>query len=269
MARTGPYRQKRPKGGGTTKKNGKKKAAASATSKKKTGDAKKSAQKKQRISDNTNTDQNEQGDKSRSKTNLPLGADGPSEGKATNSSTSTKLRQNDTIYDNQKWEIYEQHSEKFESDASWNENYWRLQEFHSTYGHSGVPIHWSVEPEFADWVSRQRQIFREIHSGYRVATLREEGRWRRLQVLKFPLDYEKWHWRRKYDALVDALNGKKYDETDTTIPPSLKVWANHQKQLYESGTHGRIDYERKGNLEVLGIVTRREDRGGYETSDDW
>jgi len=89
------------------------------------------------------------------------------------------------------WKIYEQN--RVESDASWNENYRRLQEFHSTYGHSGVPINWSMEPKFADWVSRQRQLFREIHSGYRIANSREEGRWKRLQVLKFPLDYEKWY----------------------------------------------------------------------------
>eukprot|EP00537_Pseudo-nitzschia_pungens_P013929 CAMPEP_0172397558 /NCGR_PEP_ID=MMETSP1061-20121228/31276_1 /TAXON_ID=37318 /ORGANISM="Pseudo-nitzschia pungens, Strain cf. pungens" /LENGTH=275 /DNA_ID=CAMNT_0013129775 /DNA_START=104 /DNA_END=928 /DNA_ORIENTATION=- len=251
---------KKPRGGTTTKKLGKKKAATSAT-KKKTIDAKKAAQKKQRISD---TDKD---DKSRSK-NLPLGSDRPSDGKATNSSTSTNVQQNSNAYDNASWEIYQQHSEKFENDDSWNENYRRLQEFHSTHGHSGVPIHWSVEPQFADWVSRQRQIFREIHSGYRIATVREAGRWKRLRVLKFPLDYEKWHWRRKYNALIESLNGKKYDENDTNIPASLKVWVDHQRQLYESGARGRIDSERQGNLEVLGVL-QTDDKGEDATSDDW
>merc|ERR1711862_108193 len=100
------------------------------------------------------------------------------------------------------WEIYEQNNDKIESVSSCNENYRRLQEFHSTHGHSGVPINWNAEPQFADWVSRQRQLFREIHSGYRIMSLREEGRWKRLQVLNFPLDYEKWHWRRKYVELT-------------------------------------------------------------------
>ena len=93
--------------------------------------------------------------------------------------------------DDEMWDIYEQN--RVESDASWNENYRRLQEFHSTHGHSGVPINWSRDSKFADWVSRQRQLFREINCGYRIASPREEGRWKRLQVLSFPLSYEKWY----------------------------------------------------------------------------
>jgi hypothetical protein len=113
-----------------------------------------------------------------------------------------EFSEDDVNNEDEMWEIYEQNSERSESNASWNENYRRLQEFHSTHGHSGVPINWSTEPKFADWVSSQRQLFREIHSGYRIANPREEGRWKRLQVLKFPLDYEKWYrlTRHRYTA---------------------------------------------------------------------
>jgi hypothetical protein len=113
-----------------------------------------------------------------------------------------EFSEDDANNEDEMWEIYEQNSERSESNASWNENYRRLQEFHSTHGHSGVPINWSTEPKFADWVSSQRQLFREIHSGYRIANPREEGRWKRLQVLKFPLDYEKWYrlTRHRYTA---------------------------------------------------------------------
>ena len=235
---------KKPKGGNTTKKSGKKKSAASA-GKKKTADVKKTAEKKQRITDT---------DKNRNNNNWSLGSRAPTEDGTGEGAISTSRRQSADNEDDPNWEVYEQHSEKSESDASWNENYRRLQEFHSTNGHSGVPIHWSVEPQFADWVSRQRQLFREIHSGYRIASLREEGRWKRLQVLKFPLDYEKWHWRRKYYELIEALNGKKYDEANTNIPAPLKEWVCHQKKLHESGAQGRIDSERKQNLEILGVL---------------
>ena len=113
-----------------------------------------------------------------------------------------EFSEDDANNEDEMWEIYDQNSERSESNACWNENYRRLQEFHSTHGHSGVPINWSTEPKFADWVSRQRQLFREIHSGYRIANPREEGRWKRLQVLKFPLDYEKWYrlTRHRYTA---------------------------------------------------------------------
>ena len=149
------------------------------------------------------------------------------------------------------WMVYDQGN--FESDASWNENFRRLQEFQSKFGHSGVPIYWSEDPDFSEWVSRQRQLFREIRTGYRIASEQEEGRWKRLQVLRFPLDYENWLWKRKYNELCEALNGEKY--TDYTILPSpLREWVDYQKSSAESYEYGKLDSERKKNLEKLGVI---------------
>jgi hypothetical protein len=162
---------------------------------------------------------------------------------------------------NSNWEIYDQGTT--ETDASWNEHYRQLQEFHSNHGHSGVPICWSKAPDFADWVSRQRQLFREIWAGYRIATPHEEGRWRRLRVLRFPLDYERWLWQRKYNELSEALNGRKYT-AETTLTSSLREWVEHQT------FHGssRIDSELKSNLEILGVIVARNDSGEEASSDD-
>jgi len=196
-------------------------------------------------------------------------------GSSSNDNDSTKEETNNNNNSNNNWEIYNQGTT--ETDTSWNEHYRRLQEFHSCQGHSGVPIRWSKAPDFADWVSRQRQLFREIRAGYRIATTQEEGRWKRLQVLRFPLNYETWLWQRKYNELSEALNGRKYT-ADTTLPSSLREWVEHQKSLVNTttssmnsgGAHGssrRIDSELKSNLEKLGVIIARND-SSEEASDD-
>jgi hypothetical protein len=163
----------------------------------------------------------------------------------------------DNIYNNEQhddsmWQSFEQNSERIETDASWNENYRRLKIFHATHGHAGVPINYD-DAEFADWVSRQRQLFREIQSGYRIATLREEGRWKRLQALNFPVNYESWHWKRKYNELQAILQGKKYDE-NMTLPESLLSWLNHQRKMLRSSINRRfMDPQRREKLEKVGI----------------
>jgi hypothetical protein len=103
--------------------------------------------------------------------------------------------------DSTMWQSFEQNSERIETEVSWNAQYIRLTQFYNKNGHTGVPNNWKDDPDLADWVTRQRQLFREIQSGYRIATLREEGRWKRLQTLDFPLDYDDWHWQRKYNQV--------------------------------------------------------------------
>jgi len=161
--------------------------------------------------------------------------------------------------DQDKWEVYDQGNA--ESDEAWNEHYRRLQEFHSEHGHSGVPVNelWNQEPNFCEWVSRQRQLFREIRSGYRIASLREEGRWKRLRVLRFPLDYENWLWERRYNQLCENLDGEKYTE-DICLNATLKEWVQRQTHL---GICGRIDSERRINLEKLGIVVGRANESDW------
>jgi hypothetical protein len=268
---------KKPKGAAATKKSGRKKTT-SVTSKK-AGDVKKTAPKKKRITDeeHANTTKNRRSDRNRNssfnyeesspESSAPSEDEIPWMGRWRETVAKRTGRRKKTACNNdtneENWEIYDQGIT--ESDASWNEHYRRLQEFHSTHGHSGVPIHWSEEPDFADWVSRQRQLFREIRTGYRIASTREEGRWKRLQVLRFPLNYEKWLWQRKYNELCEALNGGKYTE-DTTLPSSLREWVDHQKSLVESGAQGRIDSELKSNLEKLGVIARND--SSDEASDD-
>lgn len=156
------------------------------------------------------------------------------------------------------WQVYDRGS--LDSDDTWNEHYYRLQEFYSQHGHSAVPTHLvsNDEPEFADWVSRQKQLFREIRNGYRIASSRDERRWRRLQVLQFPLDYEEWLWERQYNELCKILNGEKFTSR-TILPASLTEWVERQKEFAKHGAHGsRINSERRANLEKLGVLARED-----------
>ena len=155
------------------------------------------------------------------------------------------------------WDIYDHQKAEKDSEEEWNERYRRLQEFHSTYGHSGVAIGWSAEPGFAAWVSRQRQLFREIHSGYRIASAQEENRWKRLQILNFPLNYDAWLWQRNYNKLCEVLNGRNYNEITTCLPPPLSEWVHLQRSLMNNtnaAIRGRLDPERRRRLEELGVI---------------
>jgi len=95
--------------------------------------------------------------------------------------------------------------------SSWNRYFQRLQAFYNKYGHSAVPVSWVLDPELGDWACIQRQYFREIRSGYRLATKNskvDETRWRQLQSVQFPLDYEQFHWTKRYNELQEVLDGE-------------------------------------------------------------
>jgi Helicase associated domain len=155
------------------------------------------------------------------------------------------------------WQSFERNSERIEDDATWNENYRRLREFYAEHGHSGVSTDWDGNPDLADWATRQRQLFREIQSGYRIPTLREENRWKQLQMVNFPLNYEKWHWERKYGQLKEILKGEKYDEATIELPKDVQEWLDHQRTLMkDDGTvmrSRRMEHDQKERLKCLGV----------------
>ena len=97
------------------------------------------------------------------------------------------------------------------SHSSWNRYFQRLQAFYNKYGHSAVPVGWALDPELGDWACIQRQYFREIRTGYRLSSKNskvDETRWRQLQSVQFPLDYEQFHWTKRYNELQEALDGE-------------------------------------------------------------
>lgn len=227
---------------------------------KKVGDTKKATTSKRRSNRNRNSNLNYNEELSEDLNSSADEKSGNDKGK--NTKKQRKRRKDDqnsnkNATSEENWQVYDRGS--LDNDDTWNEHYYRLQEFHSQHGHSAVPTHIvsNDEPEFADWVTRQKQLFREIRNGYRMASSRDERRWRRLQVLQFPLDYEQWLWERKYNELCKILNGEKLTNR-AILPTSLTEWVEQQKEFAKYAAHGgsRINSERRTNLEKLGVLTR-------------
>lgn len=241
---------------------------AKKTRQKKVGETKKTTTSKRRSNRNRNSNLNyeELSDDLNSSADEKSGND---KGKHTKKQRKRKKDDQNSIKNaisEENWQVYDRGS--LDSDDTWNEHYYRLQEFHSQHGHSAVPTHIvsNDEPEFADWVTRQKQLFREIRNGYRIASSRDERRWRRLQVLQFPLDYEQWLWERKYNELYKILNGEKLTNR-AILPTSLIEWVEQQKEFAKYAAHGgsRINSERRTNLEKLGVLTRDDINSSVST----
>ncbi|WP_162052258.1 helicase associated domain-containing protein [Pontibacter pamirensis] len=72
-------------------------------------------------------------------------------------------------------------------DHRWNQMYWRLNDFYTTFGHCRVPRRWPTDKQLALWVIMQRKM----HMKCKLS----EDRERRLNELKFI-----WSIRDVYDA---------------------------------------------------------------------
>jgi hypothetical protein len=155
------------------------------------------------------------------------------------------------------WQKLERNSDRIETDSSWNIHYKKLQDFYSKNGHSGVSPDWDGDNALAEWASKQRQLFREIQMGYRIATLREESRFKQLQLLNFPLNYENWHWERKYSQLKDILDGEKFTKSMITdLPEKLQTWLKHQQELLKAEaptTAKTLEKDKRERLKCLGV----------------
>lgn len=169
-----------------------------------------------------------------------------------------------------------------ESSASWNHHYVRLQAFHTKYGHSGVPVSWVSDPDLGDWACHQRQLFREIKTGYRIASKLEDARWRQLEALRFPLDYESFHWTKRYTELTAALKGDEYRRTaekdynhhhhkkiQTKLTPVLQTWLQNEQNkgtslwsISDREHPNNLDAKRMEKLEHLGVTF---DAGGDDS----
>jgi hypothetical protein len=93
--------------------------------------------------------------------------------------------------------------------------------------------------------------------GYRIATLREESRFKQLQLLNFPLNYENWHWERKYSQLKDILDGEKFTKSMITdLPEKLQTWLKHQQELLKAEaptTAKTLEKDKRERLKCLGV----------------
>lgn len=82
-------------------------------------------------------------------------------------------------------------------EASWDESYQKLVDYHAEHGHSNVPA--DASDPFAAWVHIQRREYKRFQSGeYSRMT---QDRIDRMNKLQFQWDYQEAVWLEKYEEL--------------------------------------------------------------------
>lgn len=89
------------------------------------------------------------------------------------------------------------------------------------------------EQVLANWCTVQRQIYREIESGYRDGSAAEKDRIKKLTKLGFTWDYEAWHWEQSFKLLQDELN--RGAETRQGLSDEALLWIRQQRELGKRG----------------------------------
>ena len=116
----------------------------------------------------------------------------------------------------------------------------RLQHFQWKYNHTAVPPDWKQDVVLADWCTVQRQLYRQVQSGYgcyEESIGMQNTLFETLQQLDFCWDYGEWHWNYWFDQLV-------LQTPTEPIQKSVRKWLNHQTQQYRNGTMTKHRLER-------------------------
>lgn len=134
----------------------------------------------------------------------------------------------------------------------------RLRQFIEEHGHTAVPSNWPHDRVFADWCTAQRQLYREVVTGYRLENkVKAEGEateqkktdantntgdeetnnhdviskdqqyiLNNLRTMNFCWDYDDWHWNYRYQQLVADGSSKSTE---------AKLWLRDQRRQYREG----------------------------------
>lgn len=132
--------------------------------------------------------------------------------------------------------------------ALWEQSFTHLQAFQAAHGHCQVPHEWAVNPSLGEWVSAQRERFRE-------GKMLPE-RQARLEQIGFHWQYENLkaveQWERRF-AEMEAFQQKhghlRVTKSNQTTP-GLAHWRDNQRMNQRAG---RLSPERKARLDALGF----------------
>ena len=127
----------------------------------------------------------------------------------------------------------------------------KLKSFKKMYGHCAVPPEWSSDQMLADWCSAQRQVYRCVRDGYNAASEGQKRMIDALDELEFVWDYDDWHWKHRFDELIDSH--KEATESGSAMIGEMSVyWLEDQRrQLLENKSS--IPGERIAVLKEAGI----------------
>ncbi len=120
-----------------------------------------------------------------------------------------------------------------------------LQDFKSKHGHCNVPRTWTVNPELANWLQRQRRA----NMKGKLSMERIE----QLQALGFTWNPNTAAWEEKFAALVD-YKSKHFDCNVSYGWPDNPALANWVRNQRAARKQERLSPERIARLEVLGFA---------------
>lgn len=131
----------------------------------------------------------------------------------------------------------------------------RLRSFQEAHGHTAVPPNWPQDVVLADWCTAQRQLYREVESGYRlentgkahdeneaadtdkntndgnafqadIISKQQQEMMDTLRSMNFCWDYDIWHWNHRYEELL----------ADSSIGATeMRLWLRDQHRQYREG----------------------------------
>jgi hypothetical protein len=128
-----------------------------------------------------------------------------------------------------------------------------LESFKRTYGHCGVPPGWPRDSLLADWCTVQRQVHREVRSGYRDATSEEATTITKLKEMDFVWDYEDWHWHVRYEKLR-ACRGDGAATNGRASPQNVVNWLQEQRRQLRMEENTTLSPARLAKLYKAGVA---------------
>lgn len=113
-----------------------------------------------------------------------------------------------------------------EREEMWEEMFGALKEYKENHGHCNVPQSWAENTQLADWVVKQRSL-------YRVGIL-SDNKIRRLEQIGFVLDVFESHWNEMFDALKEYKeeHGNCHVPEDWPENKQLARWVCSQRDNY-------------------------------------
>lgn len=127
----------------------------------------------------------------------------------------------------------------------------QLKAYKILNGHCAIPPR--RDSTLSCWCTVQRQLRREIDSGYREATEEEKTRIKRMEDFGFCWDYGEWLWNRQfeeYKKYLASIRNKSPRETPLPDQPLL-LWIQEQRRLSKSPEGLRLD--RRERLLSIGV----------------
>jgi len=135
--------------------------------------------------------------------------------------------------------------------VSWEEKYGELVEFKKEHDHCRVPHKYDANPQLAEWVHHQRQMYKKEEKSEI-----EMERIDKLNAIGFTWVVQETQWDDRFDELVEF----KKEHDHCLVPkgykanPQLADWVKTQREMYKKKIKSEIDLKRIKLLNAIDFV---------------